>query len=150
MQPSRFPLPLGAFAVGEDSSLSPREPGTEPALRFLWRGHPCRAALGAAGLQLSAEAGRVPSTAGNAAAREPAFAALAALPGELPAGWNLALLPDHRVRLDASASIAGPTTAPAIVAAMVRFALALDPYLERLASAGIAGGASGTPSTCPG
>ena len=141
---------LGAFAVRRDGSLSAREPGTPPALRFNWRGRPCSATLAAGSLELSAEAGMVPSTAEAPAAREAALSILSALPGDLPRGWDLRLSPDHRVRLGAVAMIEGPTTAATLVTEMVRFALALDPYLARLDDVVGSSGASGSPSSWPG
>ncbi len=94
-----------------------------------------------AALQIAAMAGRVPFTAEAPERRAPAFQALTHLPGALPRGWRLRLLPDHRVRLEAAAVLEEPSTA-GLVAALVRFALALDPYLDRLAEAGL-----GTAST---
>lgn len=141
---------LGAFAVASDGTLSAREPRALPALRFAWRGRPCSAVLGRDGLELSAEAGMVPSTAEAPSAREAAFGTINALPAELPRGWDLHLSPDHRVRLGASASLDGPATAAALVTAMVRFALALDPYLVRLGEAISPPDSSGNPSSCPG
>lgn len=141
---------LGAFAVRPDGSLSARVPGTPPALRFAWKGRPCSAILGENGLELSAEAGMVPSTADAPAAREAALGALNILPGELPGGWELRLSPDHRVRLGAKTTLDGPATAATLVTAMVRFALALDPYLSRLGDVVGPAGFSGKPSNCPG
>ena len=47
------------------------------------------------------------------------------------------LLPDHRVQLQSEATLTTPPTATSLIAAMVRFALALDPYLDRLEEAGV-------------
>ena len=143
-------LPLGAFAVRPDGSLSAREAGNAPALRFAWRGRPCSATLGPSALELSAEAGMVPSTAEAPAAREATFGLLSMLPSDLPRGWELRLSPDHSVRFGATASIEGPATVATLVAAMVRFVLALDPYLARLGDAVGPVGAPGSPSSCPG
>lgn len=145
-------ITLGPFAVARNGVLQPREAGLRPALRFAWRGRPCEAVLeGEAVLRLAAIAARIPSTAEPGADRPAAFAALAGLPRSLPPGWRLGLLPDHRIRLEAEAPLGTPPTATALVAAMVRFALALDPYLDSLDSA--CGGGStpaGTVSTWPG
>ncbi|WP_128079974.1 hypothetical protein [Roseicella frigidaeris] len=123
-------FPLGPFAVARDGAFRPREAGPPPALRFRWRGRRCEAALRADGLRLAAIAGRVPSTAERGADRDLAFQAVAALPGLLPAGWRLRLLPDHRIQVEQET--AAVPTATGVIAAMVRFALALDPCLDRL------------------
>ncbi|GGG40542.1 hypothetical protein GCM10010964_30190 [Caldovatus sediminis] len=145
--PAATALTLGPFAVGEDGVLAPRAPGQDPPrLRFAWRGRPCEARLDAASeLRLAAIAARIPSTAepDGAARRSAAFAALGAVQRALPGGWRLALTPDHRVRIEARTRLAAPATATGLVAAMVRFALTLDPYLDRLESAGVAGDACG-------
>ncbi|MBR0678737.1 hypothetical protein GXW77_21425, partial [Roseomonas alkaliterrae] len=78
----------------------------------------------------------IPSTADPAADRPRAFAALARLPPRLPRGWSLRLMPDHRIRLEAETPLESPPNATALVAAMVRFALALDPYLDALEAEG--------------
>ena len=133
-------LTLGPFAVGEDGVLVPRAPELHPpCLRFAWRGRRCEARLdGPEELWLAAIAARIPSTAepDGAARRGAAFAALGAIAPALPSGWRLALTPDHQVRLEARARLAAPVTATGLLAAMVTFALALDPYLDRLDSAG--------------
>jgi hypothetical protein len=145
-------LTLGPFAVHPDGILRPRAPALRPALRFAWRGRPCEAAMHGPeeGLRITAIAARVPSTAEHGAEhRRGSLAALADLPPSLPAGWRLALTPDHRVRLEAPAPLepGRAPTAVALIAAMVRFCLALDPYLDRLEAAL---GAPGTENTWPG
>lgn len=138
-------LAHGPFLVEPDGALVPLRP---PVLRFAWRGRPCEALLTGGTLQLSASAGVVPYTAERAADRPGAFAAIAALPDGLPGGWRLRLLPDHRLLLEMQDELPTPTTAVALIGAMVRFALALDPYLDRLESAGVAaGGRPGTAKT---
>ncbi len=144
-------LCLGAFRVQPDGSLAAREPGAPPALRFSWRGRLCSATLGIDGLALSAEAGLVPSTAEAPLAREAVFGTLTALPAELPRGWEVRLTPGHGVRLSVTTALDGPATAAVLVTAMVRFALALDPYLALLGDAvGPAGSSPGSPSIWPG
>ena len=144
-------ITLGPFAVAPDGVLQPREAGLRPELRFAWRGRPCEAVLEGEAVRLAAVAARIPSTAEPGADRPAAFAALAGLPRSLPPGWRLGLLPDHRIRLEAEAPLGAPPTATALVAAMVRFALALDPYLDSLESTcGGGGSAPGTVSTWPG
>jgi hypothetical protein len=129
------PITLGSFAVARDGALQPRRAGSHPAIRFAWRGRACEAALTGDAVQLAAIAARVPSTAEPGVDRPGAFAELAALPRSLPSGWRLSLLPDHRIRLEACAPLEAPPTATALITLMVRFALALDPYLDRLDSA---------------
>jgi hypothetical protein len=142
------PLTLGPFAVTRDGALQPREAAQPPALRFSWRGRRCEAAVAANGLHLAAIAGRIPSTAEPGTDRATAFETVAALPRTLPPGWRVRLLPDHRIRLEAAMDTAEAQTATSVIAAMVRFALALDPYLDRLDSA--SAGPSGRLNNCPG
>ena len=149
------PITLGPFAVDRDGLLHPRAPGVRPSLRFAWRGRRCEAALDGSALHLASLAARVPSTAEPGADRAAAFAALAGLPSSLPQGWRIRLLPDHRIRLEQEAMLGSPPTATSLLAAMVRFALALNPYLDRLEESGIGSpgpgaAASGTAKTWPG
>ncbi|MFN3448130.1 MAG: hypothetical protein ACK44F_05495 [Roseococcus sp.] len=128
-------LTLGPFAVARDGRLTPREPGLRPALRFDWRGRRCEAEWQGDRLRLRAIAGRIPSTAEPGANRRMVFEAAARLPQELPEGWRLRLTPDHRLAVEAEA----PTreTAVELLGEMVRFALALDPWIERIEQAGV-------------
>jgi hypothetical protein len=128
---------LGPFTVDRDGILQPRNPAARPALRFAWRGRACAAELSGSALHLASCAARIPSTAEPGADRGRAFAEVAALPRSLPQGWRLTLLPDHRIRLEAEAPLESPPTAISLVAALVRFGLALDPYLDRLEGAGV-------------
>jgi hypothetical protein len=129
-------LILGSFAVAPSGTLTPRVPGLQPELRFAWRGRPCRAALMEDELHMAAIAARIPSTADPMADRPGALAALALLPEAIPEGWRLSLLPDHRICLETREALEAPPTAVTLVTRLVRFALALDPYLERLEAAG--------------
>jgi hypothetical protein len=129
-------FPHGAFLVEPDGGLHPLH---VPVLSFAWRGLRCEARVRAGLVGLSAAIGQVPYTAERPEDRPGALAAVAALTAELPAGWRLRLRPDHRLRLETDRALPAPTTAVALVAAMVGFVLALDPYLERLASAGMSG-----------
>jgi hypothetical protein len=142
------PITLGSFAVAPDGALQPRDAGRQPSLRFAWRGRSCEAALEGDAVRLAAIAARIPSTADTGADRPGAFAELASLPQALPPGWRLSLLPDHRIRLETETPLAAPPTATALIATLVRFALALDPYLDRLDSA--CGAESGMAKTWPG
>ena len=67
-----------------------------------------------------------------------AFAAVAGLPENLPEGWHARLMPDHRIRIEAEAPMDCPSNVIELVSAMVRFALALDPYLDTLEAEGAA------------
>lgn len=127
-------ITLGPFAVGRDGTLSPRSPGLRPALRFAWRGRPCEALVGDGALRLRAMAGRIPSTAEPNADRAGTLRAVAELPPDLPAGWQLRLTADHRLALEVEAP--ARRTAVALLGEMVRFAMAIDPYLDRLEAAG--------------
>lgn len=141
-------LTLGPFAILPDGALAPREAGARPALRFAWRGRPCQAEVAEDRVRIAAIAARIPSTAEPGADRPGALAALRGLRGSLPAGWRLRLLPDHRISLESDARFGAPPTAVGLIAALVRFALDLDPYLERLEAAGAA--SPGMVKTCPG
>jgi hypothetical protein len=127
-------ITLGPFTVGRDGTLSPRLPGLRPALRFAWRGRACEALVVEGALRLRAMAGRIPSTAERNADRAGTLRAVAALPPDLPEGWQLRLTADHRLALEAQAPAGG--TAVAMLGEMVRFAMAMDPYLDRLEAAG--------------
>ena len=125
---------LGPFAVAPDGTLSPRAPGLSPAIRFAWRGRACEALMQEGGLRLRAIAGRIPSTAEPGADRHFTARAVAEMPAEMPEGWRLRLTADHRVAVETQAEL--QTTAVSLVGEMVRFALALDPYLDRLEGVG--------------
>lgn len=142
--PPGGPFAHGPFLVEPDGALVPLR---APALSFAWRGRPCEARIADGKLSLSAGAGAVPYTAERPADRPGAFAAIAALPGRLPGGWRLRLLPDHRLLLEAEDALPTPMTTVVLVGALVRFALALDPYLDRLESAGVGAGVGGRPGT---
>jgi hypothetical protein len=142
------PITLGPFAIDRTGTLSPRSAECRPALRFAWRGRHCEAAIGGGGVTLAAIAARIPSTAEPGADRERAFAAVAMLPRDLPPGWQLRLTADHRVLVEVAAALRAAPTATSLLTAMVRFALALDPYLDTLEAGGV--GAPGRLSNCPG
>jgi hypothetical protein len=129
----------GPFMVKPDGELWV-EPPRAPTLSFAWRGHACAARIADGMVWLSADAGMVPYTAERPADRAAVLAAIGSMPEELPEGWRLCLLPDHRLRLEAAQKISAPVTAIGLVSALVGFALALDPYLDRLESAGLASG----------
>ena len=128
----------GPFLVEPGGALVPRR---VPALRFSWRGRPCEARLADGKVNLAAAVGAVPYTAERGADRPAVFTAINALGGELPVGWRLRVLPNHSLRVETQAGLPAPITATGLVAALVGFVLALDPYLDRLELAGaMAGG----------
>ena len=131
-------IELGRFAIAPDGTVTPCGGPESPALRFAWRGRPCQAQFDPGAIRLAADAARIPSTADRAADRPRAFAAVADLPRRLPDGWHARLLPDHRIRIEAQAPMDNPSNATALVATPVRFALALDPYLDALEAEGAA------------
>jgi hypothetical protein len=128
------PLTLGPFAVAPDGTLSPRAPGLNPAIRFAWRGRVCDASMQEGSLRLRAMAGRIPSTAEAGADRHFTARAVADMPAGMPVGWRLRLTADHRVALETQA--AAQTTAVSLLSELVRFAMALDPHLDRLEGVG--------------
>jgi hypothetical protein len=81
--------------------------------------------------------GRVRSTGGPERAetlpRQAAFAAMRALPGTLPPGWKVGLLPDHRILAEAQKPLFLPTGADDLVTELTLFLLRLAPYLDLLA-----------------
>lgn len=127
-------MTLGPFAVAPDGTLSPRAAGLSPAIRFAWRGRVCEALMQEGRLRLRAIAGRIPSTAERGADRHFTARAVRDIPAEMPPGWQLRLTADHRLTLEADAPCQG--TAVSMLGAMVRFALAMDPVLDRLEAAG--------------
>lgn len=129
-------FPHGAFLVSKEGRLAPLDPARPPALRFAWRGRDCEARLAGEGMHLAVTAGRVPFTIEVGPARAGVFEALRELRAELPAGWALTLTPEHRLRLETTAP--ADATAVSLLRELVRFALALDPYLDRLEEAGAA------------
>lgn len=159
------PFRLGPFIVDAEGRLCPSTPERFPSFRVTWRGHVARARLTATApdggtLALQTVLGRVPSTGrpeeAGALPRQAAFAAMRALPGTLPPGWTVGLLPDHRILAEAKTRLLLPTGAEDLVGEVALFLLRLDPYLELLAEGvGIepaGGGAAplGSLKTCPG
>ena len=136
-------FPHGPFLVEPGGALVPQR---VPALRFSWRGRLCEARLADGLVSLAVAAGAVPYTAERGADRPPVFAAINALAAEWPVGWRLRVLPNHCLRVEAQVGLPAPITTVALVTALVRFVLALDPYLDRLELAGAAAGAGGVAS----
>ncbi len=137
--PFHEPFRLGPFLVDNAGRLSLREPHYAPGFRFRWRERLFHALLGDGLVALSAVLGRVPSTAADpSGVRDRSFATLRGLQATLPPGWRLRLRPDHSVELLSEAVLVTPTTAPALLATVVGFVLALDPYLALLDEDGLA------------
>jgi hypothetical protein len=146
--PFDAPLQLGPFSVRPDGRLALVEPGRPPSFRMQWRGCRVEARLRANGpdgelgeLSLHATVGRVPSTArlgaGAAQGREAVFAALRSLPPALPQGWRTDLTADHSVALLRACRVEMPTTVTSLLTDVTLFLLALRPYLDLLAEAGV-------------
>ena len=138
------PFMLGSFSVAPDGTLVPPL-GNSAAVRFSWRGRVCRAEITQGRLALAIQAGRVPSTAEPGADRARALATVKALPRRMPKGLRLKLAPDHSIRIESKEIVDHPPSAVFLVAAMVRFALETDPYLDALEAGG-----SGRAKTWPG
>ena len=136
--PAMDTIELGGFAVAPDGALTPRGLPDPRRCASPGAGDPARPMSMPAGSGWRVDAARIPSTAERPADRPRAFAAVAGLPRNLPTGWQARLLPDHRIRIAAEAPMDCPSNVTALVAAMVRFALALDPYLDALEAEGAA------------
>ena len=138
--PLDAPLTLGPFTIDPSGRLAQTIPGHFPSLTMVWRGRIFDVLLGepSGGLRLNALLGRVPSTADSATTpRDDAFAALRLLRQQLPAGWAVTLLPDHRVALSGQAILVFPATAVELVGAMAALLLEIAPYFDLLESVGI-------------
>lgn len=136
MDPMTQAITLGPFRVDSDGLLAPLHAEARPSFRFAWRGRSVRAELELDRLRMQATAARIPFTAERAADRPRAFGTLRGLPRELPTGWELTLAPDHSIVLETEKTVGGVTTVTQLLAALVRFVLELDPYLDRLEAGG--------------
>jgi hypothetical protein len=149
--PFDVPFRLGPFVVDDAGRLSPGAPGMFPSFSVCWHdrvlqirlAHPPEPGAVRGKLGVRVVLGRVPSTAGPdeagaAARRDAAFATLRALPPVLPAGWEVALLADHSVRLALETDLEMPTRASALVTTVTLLLLELAPYLDVLDAVGIA------------
>ncbi len=148
--PFDAPFMLGPFAVDAMGRLSPRRPNALPGFFFRWRGRLIHAKFEQTNPQrgqlvLQATLGRVPSTANprDSGLRAQSFQLLRLLPHALPEPWRVLLLPDHRVQLEADSPVTLPITATDLLVELTRFLLELEPYLDLLNEAGIAGAAVG-------
>ena len=139
-------ITLGRLAIDPEGRLAPKLADRPLEFTFDWRGRRCRAELSSEGLVVETDAARIPSTAEGRDQRQASFATLAALTPGMPDGWRIGLTPDHRIRFEADLALVPPTNSTELIAALVRFVLALDPYLDRLEAAG-AGWAVGSAKT---
>jgi hypothetical protein len=57
-----------------------------------------------------------------------------------PAGWQLSLLPDHRVVLETTLAAGMPMTANALLTTVTGFLLSLSPYLDLVDEYGMPAG----------
>jgi hypothetical protein len=144
--PFDAPFMLGPFAVDAMGRLAPRGPTALPGFFFRWRGRLIRARFEQTDpergqLALHATLGRVPSTANprDSGLRPQSFQLLRLLPRALPGPWQVLLLPDHSVQLEAASQVTLPITAVDLLVELTRFLLELAPYLDLLDEAGIAG-----------
>lgn len=154
--PFDAPFQLGPFSVRPGGRLALAGPDRKPCFRMQWRGCQVEAQLVPRGpdgdmaeLSLQARVGRVPSTArlgpGAAQGREAVFAALRSLPPALPDGWRSNLMADHQVALLTAGRVEMPTTVTNLLTDVTLFLLALGPYLDLLAEAGVEAPAAGAP-----
>ncbi|MCA3362904.1 MAG: hypothetical protein ING08_10275 [Roseomonas sp.] len=139
-------ITLGHLAIDPEGRLTPMQADRPLEFTFDWRGRRCSVELSHEGLAVETDAARIPSTAEGRDQRQASFATFAALSPGLPEGWRMGLTPDHRIRFEADLALVPPTNSTELIAALVRFVLALDPYLDRLEAAG-AGWATGNVKT---
>ncbi len=142
--PFDAPFKLGPFSIDAEGRLSPCEPGMAPAFLFRWRHRVVRARLD----QANAETGRLilqgtlarvrsSATAPDETLRPRSFALVHWLERAIPPAWHLALLPDHRVWLEATTGVPLPITATGLIFEITRFTLELAPYLELMDEVGL-------------
>lgn len=129
------PFVFGPFSVDSEGRLSPAHADLSPGFSVRWRGLTVHARLTGAApssgrLDMHTILGRIPSSAAGAAARAASLAMLKDVPGQLPSGWRLRLMPDHRPRLDHDVRIPLPVTVSGLVAELSAFLLELSPWLE--------------------
>jgi hypothetical protein len=132
------PIPLGPFLVQENGHLELRKPDDEPGFTFLWRGRRFAVRIRRDRMSFSVPVGRLPSTSAGGGRREAAMALLRALGRNLPAGWRMRLLPDHRVQIDSDQHMGLPTTASALMAPVVGLVLRTAPLLDLMDECGLA------------
>lgn len=146
---------FGSFRVDDLGRISLGD-STQGGFEFQWRGRPIaltvhgldpsgegpfpgwnRAAASPCRIRMSAQVGRVPSTAVAAARRPDAFRLTAALSGLLPHGWLVRLLPDHMLQFQSEEQAPLPARIGELLVSATRFTLALAPYLDLLEEHGV-------------
>jgi hypothetical protein len=132
------PLKLGPFLVDAGGRLGFHNPDQPPAFSFLWRSRCVSVRLRADSMMFSVPVGRLPSTSAGGGKREAAMALLRALAHNLPAGWRLRLLPDHRIQVDTEHRMDLPTTIAALLTPVVGLLLRAAPLLDLMDENGLA------------
>lgn len=134
---------LGSFSVDELGRISLPE-GEAGGFGFRWRGRPVAlevrgASAGAQGgassscrIRITAQAGRVPSSALAAERRPDALRLVRLLGDALPEGWRVRLLADHRLEVEAEEDLPFPALIGELMVPATRFAIRLGPYLDLL------------------
>ena len=140
--PFNAPFKLGPFSVDAKGRLTPVNPATGLSFHFRWHGRLVRARFAGSGegrLTLQAELARVQSTASSSdgSLRPRCFGVLRWLERIVPPTWRVALLPDHRIRLETEKPVDMPITATGLLTELTRFALELAPYLELMDEVGL-------------
>ncbi len=135
---------LGSFSVDELGRISLQD-GEAGGFGFRWRGRPVAlevrngAAAGTGSgtapgcrIRITAQAGRVPSSALAAERRPDALQLARLLGGALPEGWRARLLADHRLEVETEESLPFPALIGELLVPATRFAIRLGPYLDLL------------------
>jgi hypothetical protein len=132
------PIPLGPFLVQENGHIELRTPEDGTSFSFAWRGRRFAVRIRRDRMSLSVPVGRLPSTSAGGGRREAAMGLLRALGRNLPPGWRVRLLPDHRVQIDSDQHMDLPTTASALITPVVRLLLRTAPLLDLIDECGLA------------
>jgi hypothetical protein len=143
--PFDAPFRLGPFLVTPTGLMEPSDASRFPVFHLVWRGYAVHARLdaGTTGdaksghLIFNTVIGRVPSTAGGAAAvnaerRARAFVAVRDLERAVNGDWRVSLLADHRVSIEGRRELVMPASAVALLTQVTCYLLDLAPYLDWL------------------
>jgi hypothetical protein len=131
------PIPLGPFLVQESGHLELRRPDDAPSFTFMWRTRRFSVRIRRDRMSFSVPIGRLPSTSAGGGRREAAMGLLRALGRNLPAGWRMRLLPDHRIQIDLEQYMALPTYATALMTPVVSLVLRTAPLLDFMDECGL-------------